>query len=230
MVCSTSVANLHSITSFQSEDNVTSRQLWDMLIRRCPNLEELTIEGVSSLPTDAHMLVEGRWPNLRKLTLGDVSIDWVPGPVDPTQKRPFIEWLQAHPNLESLSLSRHTIQAAHLSTLDPSCFQLSSFSGTMQQLQAVPHLHSFLKSVSFRDPMPTREVSAQAVAGLLQGLVSLTELKISFVLHSMYDSGSLLRSLIASCPHVQHLDLTCAGKPSFHLVRTYPLKSHPLCH
>jgi len=87
----------------------------------------------------------------------------------------------------------------------------------MQQLQALPYLHPFLKSVTFRDPMLTREVSAQAVAGLLQGLSSLIELKISFVLHSMYDSGNLLRSLITSCPHLQHLELTCGSKPSFQL-------------
>jgi hypothetical protein len=206
-------------SSFPSEDNPTSQQLWDMLIQRCPNLEELTIDGVSPMPTDAHLLVEGRWPKLRKLTLGDVSIDWLHGPVDPTQKRPFVTWLEAHPNLESLNLSRHTIQSVHLSDLDSSCFQLSSFSGTIQQLQALPHIHSSLKSVSFREPLLTRDTSPQTVASLLQGMTHLTELKISFILHSMYDSGSLLRSLIVSSPHLQHLDLTCSNKPSFQLVR-----------
>jgi hypothetical protein len=191
-----------------------------MLLHRCPNLEELTIEGVSTLPTDVHSLVEGRWPHLRKLVLGDVSIDWVPGPINPAQKRPFISFLEAHPKLDSLSLSRYSIQASHLSTLDPGSLQLSSFSGTLQQLQALPYLHQYLKSVTFRDPMQTREVSAQAVAGLLQGLPGLTELKISFMLHSMYDSGNLLRSLITSCPRLRHLELTCGNKPSFQLVRS----------
>ena len=171
------------------------------------------------MPTDAHLLVQGRWPKLRKLTLGDVSIDWLHGPIDPTQKRPFITWLEAHTRLESLNLSRHTIQSAHLSDLDSTCLHLSSFSGTMQQLQALPHIHSSLKSVSFREPLFTRDISPQSVAGLLQGLSSLTELKISFMLHSMYDSGNLLRSLIVSCPRLRHLDLTCGSKPSFQLVR-----------
>lgn len=202
---------------FLDEDNPTSRQLWEMLIQRCPNLEELAIDGVSPMPTDAHWLVEGRWPKLRNLTLGDVSIDWMHAPVDPTQKRPFIIWLEAHTNLESLNLSRHTIQSTHLSDLDSASFQLSSFSGTMQQLQALPHIHASLKSVTFREPLLTRDISPQAVAGLLQGLTSLTELRISFMLHSMYDSGNLLRSLIASCPHLQLLDLTCGSKPSFQL-------------
>jgi hypothetical protein len=178
------------------------------------------------MPTDAHLLVEGRWPKLRQLTLGDVSIDWLHGPVDPTQKRPFITWLEAHPSLESLNLSRHTIQSAHLSDLDSTGFQLSSFSGTMQQLQALPHIHSSLKSVSFREPLLTRDISPQAVASLLQGLSSLTELRISFMLHSMYDSGNLLRSLIVSCPRLQHVDLTCGSKPSFQLVGA--MSYHPI--
>ncbi|GLB45091.1 hypothetical protein LshimejAT787_1901690 [Lyophyllum shimeji] len=203
--------------TFLDEDNASSRQLWDMLIHRCPDLEELTIEGVSSLPTDVHTIVEGRWPKLRKLSLGDVSIDWVPGVVNQTEKRPFISFLEAHPTLESLSLSRYTIQPAHLATLDPGSLQLSSFSGTLPQLQALPYLQPYLKSVTFRDPMQTREISAQAVASILQGLPRLTRLNISFNLHSMYDSGNLLRSLITSCPHLRHLELTCGNKPSFQL-------------
>ncbi|KAF8070018.1 hypothetical protein FPV67DRAFT_1485811 [Lyophyllum atratum] len=202
---------------FLDEDSASSRQLWDMLIHRCPDLEELTIEGISTLPTDVHTLVQGRWPKLRKLALGDVSTDWIPGAVDQTEKRPFISFLEAHPTLDSLSLSRYTIQPAHLATLDPGSLQLSSFSGTLQQLQALPYLQPHLKSVTFRDPMQTREISAQAVASLLQGLSHLTELKISFNLHSMYDSGNLLRSLITSCPNLRHLELTCGNKPSFQL-------------
>jgi hypothetical protein len=211
-------AELLSTNTIALGENPITEQIWNMLIQRCPNLEELTIDGISPMPTDAHMLVEGRWPKLRKLSLGDVSIDWVPGPVDPTQKRPFITWLEAHPTLESLNLSRHTIQSAYLSDLDATSLHLSSFSGTMPQLQALPHIHSSLKSATFREPLLTRDVSPQAVASLLQGMSNLTDLKISFMLHSMYDSGNLLRSLIASCPHLKHLDLTCGSKPSFQLV------------
>ncbi|KAG5647179.1 hypothetical protein DXG03_001138 [Asterophora parasitica] len=202
---------------FLDEEDASSRQMWDMLIHRCPNLEELIVEGVSTLPTDVHALVEGRWPKLRKLALGDVSIDWIPGLVDQGAKRPFITFLEAHPTLDSLSLSRYTIQPVHLATIDPGALQITSFSGTLQQLQALPYLRPHLKSVTFRDPMQTREISAQAVASLLQGLISLTDLKISFNLHSMYDSGNLLRSLISSCPHLRNLELTCGNQPSFQI-------------
>ena len=63
----------------------------------------------------------------------------------------------------------------------------------------------------------TREVSSITVASLLRDITSLTELKVSFTLHSMYDSGNLLRSLVQACPNLRHLDLTCEHKPSFHL-------------
>lgn len=190
-----------------------------MLIDRCPNLEELGVDGSYSVPTDMHFIVGGRWPQLRKLTLGDVCIDWFPRSLGQGEKRPFIAFLEAHEQLESLSLSRHTIQPIHLSTLDPaSLSRVTTFCGTHQQLQAMPHLHPDLKSVTFGDAVETREVSAPTVASLLRELTSLTDLKISFTLHSMYDSGNLLRSLIHSCPQLRHLELTCAHKPSFQLV------------
>lgn len=198
-----------------------------MLIHRCPNLEELAIEGTSSLPTNVHSLIDGRWPNLHKLDLGDVSVDFLPNLSDPGQKWPFVEFLEAHPKLQTLGLSRFVIQPAHLATLDPDVLDnISTFSGTLQQLQSLPYIHPHLRSVTFRDPMQTREVPAQAVAGLLQGMKQLSKLKISFTLHSMYDSGNLLRSLITSCPHLRYLELTCGGKPSFQLVSHSPF-SYP---
>ncbi|KAG6832838.1 hypothetical protein H0H87_000192 [Tephrocybe sp. NHM501043] len=207
--------------TFLDEDNASSRLLWDMLIHRCPDLEELVIEGASTLPTDVHTLVDGRWPKLRKLILGDVSIDWTPAstPASTEQpdKRPFIAFLEAHPSLESLSLSRYNVLPSHLSSIEPGSLHITSFTGTLQQLQALPYLQSHLRSVTFRDPMQTREISAQAVAALLQSLPNLTELTISFELHSMYDSGNLLRALIAACPHLRYLNLTCCNKPSFQM-------------
>lgn len=192
-----------------------------MLILRCPNMEELTIDGLSSVPIDIHLLVKGRWPALKKLALGDICVDWFPRSLSPTDKRPFIAFLEAHPYLESLSLSRHTIQPIHFALLDTkSLAHLTSFSGTYRQLQALPHIHHSIKSLTLRDPVETRDASTPAVASLLRDLTSLTSLKIAFTLHSMYHSANLLRSLIHSCPMLHHLDLTCGHKPSFQLVRT----------
>ena len=188
-----------------------------MLILKCPNLEELVLRGTSTVPADIHFVVEGRWPKLRKMSLGDVSLDLFP--LLSGEKRPFITFLEEHPHLDSLSLSRHIIQPHHLSTLDLTALErLATFAGTLHQLQVIPRLHPQLKSVTFCDAVELRDISLPNIASLLRGLVSLTELKIGFTLHSMYDSGNLLGSLIQSCPKLRHLDLTCGQKPSFQLV------------
>ncbi|ESK92059.1 hypothetical protein Moror_10343 [Moniliophthora roreri MCA 2997] len=201
---------------FFEEERPVSRRFWEMLIERCPNLEELAIDGISTFPTEAHHILEGRWPKLRKLILGDVVVDR-PGMATGTSRSPFIDFLEAHPLLEDLSLSRANVGHTELSSLNPDTFKLRSFSGTLEQLQAMPHAHHYLESVTFRESMQTREVTSLVVAGLLQRLTSLTKLKISFTLHSMYDSGNLLKSLIASCPNLRHLELVCGHRPSFQI-------------
>lgn len=190
-----------------------------MLILRCPHLEELTIDGLSPVPFNIRPLVGARWSSLKKLALG-ICMDWFPRSQNPTEKRPFVAFLEAHPYLESLSLSRHTIQPIHFALLDSTSLKrLTSFSGTYQQLQALPHIHHLIKSLTLCDPVETHEVSASTVASILRDLTALTSLKIAFTLYSIYDSGNVLRSLIHSCPLLHHLDLTCGNRP-FHLVRT----------
>lgn len=186
-------------------------------MQRCPNLEELAIDGVSSLPADFHQICRGRWPNLSKLSLGDIVIDW--DGRRPNHKSPFITFLEEHPTLKCLSLSRRNLDPDHFASLSPDVnLQLTSFCGTFQQLQALPQLHPYLESVTFREEMQTRDVTTLAGSGILKGLVSLKKLRISFMLHSLYDSSNLLRSLIASCPNLRHLDLTCGSKACFQLV------------
>jgi len=193
------------------------KKFCDLLIARCPHLEELDLCGTSTVPADIHFVVDGRWPKLRKLSLGDVSIDLFP--LVSGEKRPFITFLEEHPAIDSLSLSRRTIQPHHLSTLSPAALEhLASFSGTLHQLQAIPQLHQQMKSVTLCDAVELREITLPNVASLLRNLVSLIELKITFTLHSVYDSGNLLGSLIQSCPKLRHLELTCKHKPSFQLV------------
>ncbi|KAJ7497567.1 hypothetical protein FB451DRAFT_237206 [Mycena latifolia] len=202
--------------SLLDEEQRPSKKLWDMLFKRCPNLEELVIEGHSIFPADARCLADGRWPNLQKLALGDVSIDWHSTP-SPTSKCPFITFLEAHTELQSLALSRHNVDPLQLNSLESDALKLTSFSGTLTQLQALTHSYSSLKSLTFRDPVWSRDVTTMTISGLLQQLTSLTDLTISFMLHSPYDSSSILRALVSSCPQLQHLNLSCLRKTSFQL-------------
>lgn len=204
----------------QQVDSPAFKNFWEMLIARCPNLEELVLDGTSSVPSDIHFIVNGRWSKLRRLSLGDVCVDWFPVSLISDGKRPFITFLEEHPLLEYLSISRHTIQPHHLRALGPSSLRhLTMFSGTFHQLRAMPHLHHQVKSVTLCDAVESREIPTPVIGTLLRDLISLTELKIAFTLHSMYDSGNLLRSLVQSCPKLRHLELTCGHKPSFQLVR-----------
>jgi hypothetical protein len=201
------------------DDEPIMSKLSSMILNNCPDLEELIIEGTSSVPIHIQFLAEGRWPKLRNLILGDVSVDWPMRPLNPGEKRPFVAFLESHANLRILGISKHAILPNHLASINHECLQLTSFSGTHQQLQAVPHLYKSLKSVTFRESFETREISAPTVANLLRELASLSELNISFSLNTTYDSSSLLRCLIQSCPRLRHLALTCAEKPFFQFVR-----------
>lgn len=192
-----------------------------MLISRCPDLEELSIQGTHPNPADGVMLIKGgRWPKLRKLYLGDVVREWLmAAPPTPDTKSPFIIFLEAHPALHSLSISRHAIDPSQFSEISPDALgNLRDFEGSLYQLRALPSTHSSLKKFSFRDPMPTSGMTPLDVAGVLQGLHSLTDLQIVFIVRSTYDSGTLLRSIVL-LPNLQHLDLTFAHHPSLRLVR-----------
>ena len=192
-----------------------------MLIKRCPRLRELVLDGISpENPVDAHRLTRGRWPLLRKLVLGDIVLDWHSA-VNPAAKRPFITFLEEHRALEQLHLLGYQpsvsapdlLAAVHRGALAG----VAAFSGTLDQVQALPH-RAALRALCVTDPILLRESTPLAVAGVLQTLPALASLTIAFVLEHGYDNGGMLRTLVAACPHLQHLDLTCARKPSFTIV------------
>lgn len=195
-----------------------------MLIHKCPNLEELTVKGAYPSSIDAQMLTKGRWPRLRKLCVSNVEINWR---FPPAEKLPFVEFLDAHPGVTSLEVCRHVLPASHMGDLSPDALaNVRSFKGTFEQLQALPQLHPVVRKVSFVEPLLMREMTPLTIAGLLQRLACLSELGITLALHSVYDGGSLMRSLVASCPHLERLDLTCAQRPSFQLVSSLILLIH----
>ena len=69
--------------------------------------------------------------------------------------------------------------------------------------------------------MQLRELTPLSISRVLMDLTALTSLTITFALHSGYDSNGVLRTIVASCPQLLHLDLTCTSKPSFYLVGPY---------
>jgi hypothetical protein len=196
-------------------------RLWDMLIKRCHNLEHLAIDGHSPhAPVDAHGLLRGRWPKLRSLLIGDVVLDWHVG-LNPARGRPFRIFLDAHRNLEALHLQSHAPSVAApgiLADLHADALaKVSTFSGALAQAQVLPARAS-LKTLRVPEALPLREGTSLTVSSSLTMLPALASLTIAFRLEQGYENGSILRTVIAACPHLRHLDFTVACRPSFTIV------------
>jgi hypothetical protein len=192
-----------------------------MLIKRCPNLEHLAIDGHSPhAPVDAHGLVHGHWPRLRSLLIGDVVLDWHIG-LNPALGRPFRAFLNAHLNLEALHLQSHAPSVSAptvLADLQPDALaKISTFSGALGQAQVLPARAS-LKTLRVPDALSLRDGTSLTVSSSLTMLPALASLTITFRLEQGYDNGSILRTIVAACPHLRHLDLTVACRPSFTIV------------
>ncbi|KAF9237570.1 hypothetical protein BU15DRAFT_88718 [Melanogaster broomeanus] len=218
-------------SDFDLRELPTDSQLWDMLIRRSPDLEELQIAGASFLPVHpVHPLCRARWPRLHTLSLGDILLDWQPRA---GVKPPFIAFLEAHPHLRSLRTSRAALNPALLTSLARGSLpELRHFGGAIEHLQGLTNIHSQLTSVALDEPLIIRDLAPLLVAGVLQGLKSLTELRVCFVFHSAYESGSLVRSIANACPGLTTLEVICARRPSFTVhtfakaIRTLPRLRH----
>lgn len=200
------------VTEFRAEP-----RLWDMLIRRSPDLEELHIGGAPFISAQAvRPLCYARWPKLHTLSLGDILLDW-----DPRAgvKPPFIAFLEAHPRLRSLRTSRAALNPALLPSLAPgSLAELTHFSGAIEQLQGLTPIHHQITSVAIDEPLVIRDLAPSLLASVLRGLKSLTELRVCFVFQSAYEGGSLVRSIAHACPGLAKLEVICTRKSSFTIV------------
>jgi hypothetical protein len=219
--------NISADVSNRTDDDGTDEpvpgyhRLWDMLIKRCPNLEHLAIDGYSPhAPVDAHGLVRGRWPKLRSLLIGDVVLDWHVE-LNPVLGRPFRAFLEAHRTLEHLHLHSHAPSVAAPSVLADlhrdALAKVSSFSGALVQAQVLPP-RATLKTLRVQDPLVLREGTSLSVSAALAALPTLASLTIAFRLEQGYDNGSVLRAIVATCPHLRHLDFTVTYRPSFSIV------------
>ncbi|KAG1751339.1 uncharacterized protein EDB91DRAFT_601103 [Suillus paluster] len=206
---------VHHADDFQDALPFDGR-LWDMLIRRCPNLEELhVLGGPLILDGTVHPLCHARWPLLHSLSLGDIVLDWSSGPGPMAAKRPFIAFLEAHQHLRSFRTSRTALSPHVLPSLDPSALpNLTHFAGSLEHLQGMAPSHPQITHLAIEEPLIIRDLAPLLVVGVLQSLHCLTELRIAFVFHSSYESGSLVRNLVGACPGLTTLEITCARRSS----------------
>ncbi|KAH9949589.1 hypothetical protein B0H21DRAFT_727525 [Amylocystis lapponica] len=228
-----------STQSYTESEPVFTR-LWDMLLQHCPNLETLSIAGTFPEAFNAAPLCNARWPRLRAITIGDVVFAPSEAPHDSVPEL-FLAFLERHPTLQSLHvLGRPNIAPLDLTGLSPDALPcLEEFSGSLDHLRALvergqgaganpnpnaqqnPHpsspLSATLRRLSFPEPMQLRELTPLTISRVLMELHALTSLTVTFALQSGYDSNSVFRTIVAACPQLLHLDLTCACRPSFYL-------------
>ncbi|GJE95489.1 hypothetical protein PsYK624_116740 [Phanerochaete sordida] len=214
------------------ENAIIYNRIWDMLVRRSPNLRSLAIEGEWDEPIYAARLLDGNWPKLQKLSLTPV---WFQEHIH-EGSQPLVEFLERHPAIEELSLKHVRLD---LSQLSPEALpKLRVFNGRLDHLRelgirgqplnalglqnpstqlSLSPLSQTLEELVLPDAMALRELTPLAISSMLVGLRSLTALTISFSLESGYDSNGVFRTIASACPQLHHLDLSCTSKPSFHL-------------
>lgn len=212
--------------------------MWDMLIRRSPNLRSLTIDGEWDEPLYAARLLEGNWPKLQRLSLTPVYFH---SQIE-EGSQDLVEFLEHHASIEELTLTHMRLD---LSLLAPEALpNLRLFNGKLEhlrelgirgqplnalglqnpstQLSSTP-LSKTLDTLVLPDAMALRELTPLALSNMLMGLRSLTSLTIAFSLESGYDSNGVFRTIVSACPQLLDLDLTCSCKPAFQLVSSLTL-------
>ncbi|KAF8187063.1 hypothetical protein K438DRAFT_1973237 [Mycena galopus ATCC 62051] len=187
-------------------------QLWDMLIDRSPRLEQLRIDVSqrSRRVWDTRRVVQGRWPQLRDLELGDCSMAGS-GASRILMETPFMRFLAAHTELERLRLpSLSSFPRAIV--LPPAALpNLREFSGNAAHIRGLPNLTHITTLSLVHQPLSEKMVSL--VCGTLKYMKSLKSLSIWLHLDAQTDHYAVFRNLFDSCRGLQHLDLACSEAP-----------------
>ncbi|KAJ7269876.1 hypothetical protein C8J57DRAFT_323006 [Mycena rebaudengoi] len=189
-------------------------QLWDMLIERSPRLEQLRIDVSqrSRRVWDTRRVVEGKWPRLRDLELGDCSMAGN-GTGSPRMymETPFMRFLAAHPELERLRLPSLSSFPKAINLPPSSLPKLREFSGNVSHIKGLPNLARITSISLVHQPLSEKMVSL--VCGTLRHMKSLTSLSIWLHLDSQSDHYAVFRNLLDSCRGLTHLDLSCSESP-----------------
>ncbi|KAJ8520813.1 hypothetical protein ONZ45_g2426 [Pleurotus djamor] len=191
-------------------------RLWDMLLKRCPDLEELTLCSFSSssrlLAFDR--ITSGRFPKLHTLTLGsfgyssDFTISY---PASETST--FSEFLSAHECLKHVRLSwnfKRWVSPETIPMYLPSSAlpNLQTYIGIYQQLAELPNPDS-IETIDLTCE-PVYEMRLGDFKPVLQRLTSLTTLDIwVYIPNDTSDYVPFFRSLLEACPKLTELHFMC---------------------
>ncbi|KAJ7158293.1 hypothetical protein C8R43DRAFT_1105626 [Mycena crocata] len=187
-------------------------QLWDMLIERSPRLKQLRIDVSqrSRRVWDTRRVVQGRWPLLHDLELGDCSMAGN-GTSRIFMETPFMRFLAAHPELERLRLPSLSSFPKAIVLPPSSLPNLREFAGNVGHIRGLPNLPHITTLSLVHQPLSEKMVAL--VCGTLKHMKSLTSLSIWLHLDSQSDHYAVFRNLLDSCRNLTHLDLACSETP-----------------
>lgn len=204
-------------------------RFWDMLINRCPDLQELAICSFSSSARvfDFERITEGNWPHLHTLTLGSFGYqaDFSLGPPSLSTDYSLGRFLDKHTELKYVRflwnfkrwMSPDTIPM-HLSR--SALPVLDTFIGVYQQLAELPHLDA-IETLDLTCE-PVYESRLGTICPILRSLTNLTSLDIwTHVFDTNRDHSHFFDSILASCPKLTDFHFMCTT--SFTVVRFFLL-------
>ncbi|KAJ7475976.1 hypothetical protein FB451DRAFT_1033771, partial [Mycena latifolia] len=195
---------------------------WDMLLNRCPNLEHLTIDTVNERYIDVRPLFQGRWPSLRRLTLGDFVLLDAFATVDPLQtNNGMTNFLAYHQGLEHLVL--HQLEGWYFPlslSLPPTALpNLKHLSARFLIIRHVPNvLH--LESLELTNH-PHGMYRMTGALWAISQLPALLSLRIWIDCHDSGDADvksehvKYFTDILVSAPGLRHLDISCSTDPTF---------------
>lgn len=202
------------------------RRLWEMLLERCTTLEELTIGGLapSPRPFNIRHVTAGRWPRLRSLTLGDMTLMLGRGEKALLQENEaFRQFFLAHPSLQTLAFQHAggTGFPSSLSLPRSALPSVTSFRGPPRYVKSLPNPR-YLRELTI-STLHHSMSSLPPTCAILKGLPSLSSLSISidlsFASHNTpHADRKIFSMLLQCCPRLHHIDVMCFTRPTFYVV------------
>ncbi|GAV99900.1 dna polymerase gamma [Lentinula edodes] len=234
----------HSLeeTDLFPEQELLPERLWDMLLTKCPNMQDLTLSSFSSstrlLNVDRLCTAEANWPKLHSLTLGSFGYNDDFELNSPSDDAAFGAFLSKHTELKYLRLSWNFKRWMSPETiplsLEPTALpQLSTFVGVHQQLAVLPQ--PALSSIEILDltcePLfAGRLDGVGGVCSTLAKLSALTSLDLWLHIPEFKDHSTFFKGLMEACPKLTELHFMCTTsfgvKPLLCLAAHLPLLPH----
>jgi hypothetical protein len=234
----------HSLeeTDLFPEQETLPDRLWDMLLTKCPDMQDLTLSSFSSstrlLNVDKLCTASVYWPKLNSLTLGSFGYDDDFELNSPSDDVAFGAFLSKHTELRYLRLSwnfkRWMSPEIIPLQLEPTALpHLNTFVGVHQQLTSLPQ--PALCSIEVLDltcePLfATRLEGPGGVCATLKKLTSLTSLDLWLHVPEFKDHSAFFKELMGACPNLTELHFMCTTpfgvKPLLCLTAHLPLLPH----